>query len=188
MMWLLNLLDVKPGERRAVVVIILAVFVVLNAWWAWSGPELLKMHDQKSRYERKARNNKTLKQDLEQLRGEVSTLKEKTGALVTEAGDMRRSIRHVALGNKIDVLPRQNQRREGREEDFFIEQEFTMDFVSSSTNLVSFLCDMAEKQPLVRVRSLALQPDSRSDPRNLKVDVTFVASYPKPEKEAEGDE
>ena len=187
-MWLMNMLDVKPGERRAVVAIILSAFVLLNAWWIWSGPAFLKMSDQKVRYERKVHNNRTLKQDLEKQQQEVATLKEETKGYEVEAGEMRRSIRKVALVNEIDVLPRQHQPREGRKEDFFIEQEFAMDFTVSSTNLVHFLCDMAEKQPLVRVRSMVLGPDNRSDPRNLKVDLTFVASYPKPEKEATADE
>ena len=188
-MWLMNMLDVKPGERRAVVAIILSVFVLINAWWLWSGPALLTMHDQKGRYERKIQNNKTLKTDLEVERLAVDELKDKTGVLVVEVGEMRRNIRKVGLANSIDVLPRQNNPREGRKADYFIEQEFTMaQFTTSSTNLVQFLCDMAKEQPLVRVRSLSLQPDNRSDPRNLRVDLTFVASYPKPEQEAEVDE
>ena len=63
----------------------------------------------------------------------------------------------------------------------FEEYKRTISFSSGLIELVDFLKNVSEEQSMIRVSDMKILPTP--DKRQLKVDLTFVASFPKPETE-----
>ncbi|MDP7009990.1 MAG: hypothetical protein QF685_01305 [Verrucomicrobiota bacterium] len=68
-----------------------------------------------------------------------------------------------------------------RSKEEFEEYKRTISFSSGLIELVDFLKNVSEEQSMIRVSDMKILPTP--DKRQLKVDLTFVASFPKPETE-----
>jgi len=64
----------------------------------------------------------------------------------------------------------------------FEEAKRTVSFQSGLIDLVEFLKNVSEGKSMIRVSNMTIMPTT--DRKQLKVDLTFTASYPKPEVES----
>ena len=179
MMRFLDKLNLRPGERRLVVLVAFTVFIVLNLIFVWphfgdltlASVKLEKARLDLAKYERKVQQTDTYKTRLaeyEKDNPEVPT--EDQGV------QFQRTIQQQAAQSGVNVTtfsratPKTNNI-------FFLEQLQTISVQTTETNLVDFLYNLGAGQSLIRVRELALRPDQ---PRyNLGGNITLVASYQK---------
>jgi hypothetical protein len=179
MMRFLDKLNLRPGERRLVVLVAFTVFIVLNLIFVWphfgdlalASVKLDKARLDLVKYERKVQQTdlyKTRLQEYEKDNPEVPT--EDQGA------QFQRAIQQQAAASGVNVTTFSRATTKTNSI-FFLEQLQTISVQTTETNLVDFLYNLGAGQSLIRVRELALRPDQ---PRfNLGGNITLVASYQK---------
>lgn len=176
---LFDKLNLRPGERRLVVLAGIVVFVFLNFW-------LVLPH-----FGDLAR----VQQQITETRGTLTTfqegiskvpeyLQQKTnlaaqGAEVATAAralELQREVSSQALMCGVPVqrydTPRTSTTRTNA---YFDEQSLVISVTSGEPELLCFLHNLAARSSLIRVRSMNLQPDLQR--HRLQGSITLVASY-----------
>lgn len=176
----LDQLNLRPQEKRILVVVGFLIFVVLN--WMFVRPlfgqfgaaqnELAKARKTQETYQAEIAKTPTYqaaKQNLSKQGSEV----------LTEELQLQRLVDQHITAAGIDVSRRQAGMRAapGRTNQFFEDQGFTIDFSTYSTNLVEFLVGLASGNNMVRVQEMNLRPDGTGT--RLSGSLLFVASYQK---------
>ena len=179
---LFDKLNLRPSERRLVVVVVSAVFLVLNYFFVWAHFGELGRVQQRTRDTRKKLElfQSEIKKEPDYQR-EMRKLAE-MGALVAEdarALELQREVSSQALASGVAVQRYDPSLRQttGRTNAFFDEQSLVITINSGEKELVDFLYNLAERNSLIRVRSMFLQPDTPQ--HRLEGRVTLVASYQK---------
>lgn len=179
MMRFLDKLNLRPGERRLVVLVAFTVFIVLNLIFVWphfgefkvATAKLNKACFDLGNYERKVQQTglyKTRLAEYEKDNPEVPT--EDQGV------QFQRAIQQQAAQSAVNVTTFSRATTKTNSI-FFVEQLQTISVQTTETNLVDFLYNLGAGQSLIRVRELSLRPDQ---PRyNLGGNITLVASYQK---------
>lgn len=179
MMRFLDKLNLRPGERRLVVLVAFTVFVVINLIFVWphfgdlalASVKLEKARLDLAKYERKVQQTglyKTRLAEYEKDNPEVPT--EDQGV------QFQRTIQQQAAASQVNVTTFSRATTKTNSI-FFLEQLQTISVQTTDTNLVDFLYNLGAGQSLIRVRELSLRPDQ---PRyNLGGNITLVASYQK---------
>ena len=170
-----------PAERRLVVVVGIAVFLVINFWF------IFPMFGQYGGFEDK--RAKTLKQ-IATYKAEIARkpsyirqiqeLSSLGGEIASEAAALRlvdEVNSHVALSgigvSGISPLSRGSDRGKTN---FFEEASVMVTYNAGEKELIDFLYRLADKQDLIRAKSLTVQPDVPGRTR-LQGNVTLVKSY-----------
>ncbi len=171
--------QLKPNERRVVVIVGFAFFIVLNAWFVWphftdlrrdlarmqAGEKTLATYQatvaHKAEYERKIR-------DL-QNGGGSQVLPE------DQAIDLMRFYDQSAIANQVQVQNNSGVRT--RTNTFFLDQEVTLNVMAREKGLVGFLYSMGTGNSMVRVRNMSLRPDQSH--QQINASITIIASYQK---------
>jgi hypothetical protein len=172
-----------PAERRLVVVVGIAVFLVINFWFIfpmfgqYGGFEdkrdetLKKIATYKAEIARKPSYIRQI-QELSSLGGEIAT-EDAALRLVDEVNS------HVALSGigvtGISPLSRGGYSDRGKT-NFFEEASVSVTYNAGEKELIDFLYRLADKQYLIRAKSLTVQPDVPGRMR-LQGNVTLVKSY-----------
>ena len=78
-----------------------------------------------------------------------------------------------------DVIEPRGSQGSARGNKEFDEYKRTISFQSGMIELVDFLKDVSEGQSMIRVSDMTILPTPER--KYLKVDLTFIASFPKPE-------
>ncbi len=169
-----------PAERRLVVIVGIAVFVVVNIWF------IFPMFGQYGDFE--VKRAKTLKQiadykaeiarrgSYEKLIRELSNV----GDIASEAAALRlfdEVNSQVALsGITAPSISPINRSFSGKTNAFFEEASVNVTFNAGEKELIDFLYRLADKQFLIRAKSFTVQPDVPGRMR-LQGNVTLVKSY-----------
>ena len=179
MMRFLDKLNLRPGERRLVVLVAFTVFVVINLIFVWphfgdlalASVKLEKARLDLARYERKVQQTGLYKTRLAEYEKDNPEVPQEDQGV-----QFQRAIQQQAAASGVNVttfsraIPKTNSI-------FFLEQLQTISVQTTDTNLVDFLYSLGAGQSLIRVRELSLRPDQ---PRyNLGGNITLVASYQK---------
>ena len=182
----LDYLGVKPQERRSVIFLLIGFFVVGNVVWLFLGPELIELR--KSRDDLLGKNKllagvetrlKDVKTELKTLRGLDDT---KDVTSLDHAQKLMKMVETKARRSGLNITRTRGSQGSGRGNKEFDEYKRTISFQSGMIELVDFLKNVSEEQSMIRVSDMKILPTP--DRRYLKVDLTFIASFPKPEPES----
>jgi Tfp pilus assembly protein PilO len=172
-----------PAERRLVVIVGIGVFVVINIWF------IIPTFGQYGQLEDK--RTKTLKQIADYKieitrRGTYEKLIKELSSLGSEVASESQALKlvdevntHIALSGitvgRISPLSRSSSYG-GKTNAFFEEASVNVDFIAGEKELIDFLYRLADKQFLIRAKSLTVQPDV---PGRMKLQgsITLVKSY-----------
>lgn len=182
----LDRLNLRPQERRLVVAIAAAVFVVLNLWFVWP-----RFRDWGATKEKMAKGQTALdryKKEIGQVSG-VEGSQEKLkkyqseGLSVLPQEQALQLIRIVQTKaaltgvqqNGITPVPKLSA---AKTNEFFEEQSLTMNFINTGEKeLVEFLYTLGANDSLLRVRDMTLRPEQGG--YKLAGSVTLTASFQK---------
>ena len=180
MMRYLDKLNLRPNERRLVVVVALVFFVVLNLLFVV--PHFSDWKRDKARMivgERTVAMFRTELKHKPEYERKIKELESDGGTVLPEdqAIDFDRFIeRQVGASG---VLPTQKSRVTTRNtNDFFSEREMSITIESREKPTVEFLRSLGEGNSIMRIRSLSLRPLEPAH-QQLRCNVTIVASYQK---------
>lgn len=182
---LLDKLNLRPGERR--VVVIAALLVMAFLYFLFIYPEFGEWKKLKAK-------KANLEMDLMRYRREISQrptnehklalLKQKGTAIASDeqALDMQRTVNSLAALNGVQINnynPRQDPSlTSGKTNSFFQEQTGLIQFAAEESALVNFLYALSSGNSLIRVSSMTVNPEPPNRYR-LIGNMTLVASYPK---------
>ena len=174
----LDRLNLRPFEKRLVVVVAVVFFVVLNAWLVV--PHFSDLSETKKQRADALEKIKRWQVEIDQkpvYQRQVKELESEGQAVPAEdqQNQFSRAIQmHQAQsGVKVTSTSRQTVRTN----QFFLELAQQVSVQSGEAQLVDFLYNLGSGNSLIRVRDLALHPDP---PRQqLSGNVKLVASYQK---------
>jgi hypothetical protein len=177
---LFDKLNLRPGERRLVVIAAGVVFVFLNLLLVF--PHFGDL----GRVQQQARDAQiTLNKFQDKIRREPDLRKQmqalaQQGAVVAEASralELQREVTSQALLCGVPVVRAENLRNTStRTNTFFDEQSVVITVSTGEKELICFLYSLAERNSLIRVRSMHIQPEPPNRYK-LQGNITLVASY-----------
>jgi hypothetical protein len=172
-------LNLRPQERRIIVVVSILIFIVLN-WifvrplfgqWSAVQEELAKTRRTLERYQAEIAKSPSY-QRLE------DELKKSGSQVLSEELQLQRIIDQQATASGVAISRyAPGVRSTGRTNQFFEDQGLTIDFNTYSTNMVEFLVGLASGNSAIRVQEMNLKPDPSGT--RLVGNILFVASYQK---------
>ncbi|HTG44948.1 MAG TPA: hypothetical protein VK633_10495 [Verrucomicrobiae bacterium] len=179
-------LNLRPHERRLVVVVALVVFVLLNMWFVWPyfGEWGKVQNDIK-------KNRATLAQYNAEIarRGEYERKQqelESTGSeMLTSETEFQRVISSQAAAAGVyvsDMRSGSSANTSAKTNQFFQEQSISIQFSSGGKEIVDFLVGIAAQNAMIRVREMNLRPDPTQT--KLGGSIIFVGNYSKPQTNA----
>jgi Tfp pilus assembly protein PilO len=173
-------LNLRPQERRILVVVGLIIFVVLNfllvtplfGQLAASELRLDKSKKTLAKYEAEIKRAPEFQRIEDRLRKEG-------GDVLSEELQLQRIVNNQAIAAGVQVSRYNPVVRTalGRTNQFFEDQGLTIDFTTGGKELVEFLVGMASGASMVHVHDMSLQPVQAGT--RLGGNILFVASYQK---------
>lgn len=174
----LDNLNLRPFEKRLVVVVGIMMFIVINIWfvvphfsdWGRVQWRMDKARRTLQAFESEVRQIPIYQAKVRELGSENASVPIEQQALhfnnTREAVAAQASI---SIGNASKISTRTNQ--------FFLELTQTITLLCKEQQLVDFLYNLGSGNSLIRVRDLSLRPDA---PRfQLNANVKLAASYQK---------
>lgn len=183
----LDRLNLRPFEKRLVVVVAAVLFVVLNAWFVFPHfSDLAQAQKQRAdaqekigRWQVETNHTSSYQRQIRELESEGQAVPaEEQQNQFSRAIQMQQAQSGVNITSTSKQIVRTNQ--------FFLELTEQVSVESGEAQLVDFLYNLGSGSSLIRVRDLALHPNP---PRQaLSGTVKLVASYQKnpPKKAAPG--
>jgi hypothetical protein len=179
----LDKLNLRPAEKRLVVLAVLALFVVINAIFIWPrfgewGRLEQQMKDSRARlakYEAELGKQSAYKKELQRLQGIGHSVPAEDQAL-----DLSTTLTAQAALSGVYVQSLQAERKmmaSSKTNRFFEEKTATMQVNAMEQQLVDFLYLLGNGDSLIRARSMTVVPDNTK--MRLNVNLTLVASYQK---------
>jgi len=175
-------LNLRPGERRLVIIVAIVVFLLLNAFFVWpqfdeAGKLQKRQRDADAllkAYQAEVDKTSLYQRQLAELEKQGATVASEDQALkLSTTVQQQAALSGVQQGGYTAI----KQTAGGKPNQFFEEQSGSMPFVAEEKQFVDFLYNLGVGGSLIRVRSMTLQPDQ---PRHkLQGSVTLVASYAK---------
>lgn len=178
-------LNLRPAERRLVIVVLIVVFIILNAIFVW--PRFSDWGKLKGRrtlaqnlmtqYEREIANTPRYQAQLRELETQgAAVASEEQAVKLSTTVQNQASLSGVQV-NRYDPIRQTALSSGGKTNQFFEEQSGTINVTTDEKSLVEFLHSLGVGGSLIRVRSMTLNPDP---PRQkLQGNITLVASYAK---------
>ena len=172
--------QLKPGERRWVAGIGLALFVVLNyifvvphfSDWAKAQGRMQRAENLINQYQNELKNRPVYEAKIKTLQSDGGSEVQD----VEQAIDFIRFYDSRARSNNVQVI--NNSRLMTRTNDpFFVDQEMQLNVQGKESQIVNFLYSLGAGNSIVRVRTLSLRPDSSH--QQINANVNIVASYAK---------
>ena len=179
----LDYLGVKPQERRSVIFLLIGFFVVGNVVWLFMRPELIELR--KSRDDLLGKNKLLagVETRLKDVKTELKTLRGLEDAKFVSSSEAAQKLMNMvetkARRSGLNITRTRGSQGSGRGNKEFDEYKRTISFQSGMIELVDFLKNVSEEQSMIRVSDMKILPTP--DRRYLKVDLTFIASFPKAE-------
>jgi hypothetical protein len=173
-------LNLRPQERRVVVIVGVLVFIVLN--WIFVRPIIGQLGDTQNELVKAQRTLKKYQDEIAKektYRTLEAKLKTEGSDVLSEELQLQRIIdQHAtAAGVAISRYAPGVRLAGARTNQFFEDQGLTVDFNTYSTNLVEFLVGMASGNSMIRVQEMNLKPDASGT--RLSGSLLFIASYQK---------
>jgi hypothetical protein len=170
--------NLRPFEKRLVVGVALALFVVFNLWfivplfgdWDLVRARLANAQSKLRTYNAEIQQSKKYQALVRQMEGEGYSVPAEDQSLhFANEVQTREGLCGVSRISSSRILDRTNQ--------FFIEKSQQLTYTLREQQLVDFLVNLSAGNSMIRVRELALRPDPPH--QNLSATVKLVASYQK---------
>lgn len=169
-------LNLRPSERRLLVVVGLVLFVVVNIWFVWPHfGQLQQVRNQRMNALKKLALYQEEIGKREMRESEVKRL-ESAGSDVArqdQAIELLRAIQKQASSHNVSLMG--NSRHMTRTNEFFIEQSLNITTLSGESELVEFLHDLGSGNSTIRVRDLSVRRDPQG--YQLSTNIKLVSSY-----------
>ena len=179
---LLDKLNLRPQERRLVVIVGLVVFVVLNIWLVW--PQFGQVAIWEQRKGDAEKKLKAFKEELArkpQYEKRLKELETQGGYIASEerALSLLKDAQSEALLANLKVTRYDSSQRavSTRTNAFFDEQILVISVDTGEKELVDFLYNMGARNTLIRVRAMSLRPDPTR--MRLQGEITLVENFQK---------
>ena len=183
----LDKLNLRPAEKRLVVLAALALFIVINlifivpqfGEWGRLEKEMRDMRTRMDKYSVELNKQAYYKKEIERLRkvGQAVAVEDQKLDLASKI-DSLAAISGVFIQGK-NITDRQSTSG-GKTNLFFKEQTATVNANATEQQLVDFLYLLGSGDSLIRAKIMNLQRDPTG--MRLKADLTLVASYPNREE------
>ncbi len=178
----LDKLNLRPQERRLVVIAAIVVFVVINVWFVWP-----KFGDLGRAQQKKRDAETTLQQFKKELARHDEYQRQKTKlenlghSVASEAQslELAKEVSRQAIETGVQVQRYDPTTRAtiGKPNAFFEERGLIITVLTGEKELVDFLYNLGVGKSLIRVYSMSLQPDpSRT---RLAGSLTLIESFQK---------
>ena len=147
--------QLKPNERRVVVIVAFALFVVLNAWFVW--PHFTDFRRDTARIKAADNKLKTYRATIAhkaEIQRKINALQEGGGTAVLpedQAIDLIRFVNSRAVENEVTLQNNSGMRT--HTDQFFSEQELTLNALAREKGLVGLLYGLGSGNSMVRVRT-----------------------------------
>ncbi len=179
----LDYLGVKPQERRSVIFLLIGFFVIGNAVWLFMGPDLIESMERRDSFLDANKDLAGVEARLKDVKTGLKTLRGLEDAKVVSGQDHARKLMDTletkARRSGLNITRTRGSQGSARGNKEFDEYKRTISFQSGMIELVDFLKDVSEGQSMIRVSDMTILPTPER--KYLKVDLTFIASFPKPE-------
>lgn len=179
---LFDKLNLRPNERRLVIIVTIVVFIILNAIFVWphfgDWGKLQKRQretdDLLRRYRAEVQNTAQYQKTLNELEKAGATVASEEQALKLSTTIYNQAaLSGVTVNNYNEI--RQTSSGTGKGNQFFEEKAANVNITADEKALVDFLYHLGVGGSLIRVRSMSLSPDQ---PRyKLQGNLQVVASY-----------
>jgi len=181
---LFDKLNLRPQERRLVVIVAGVVFLVLNFWLVWPHFGDLGRAEQRRRdaekklqtYMVEIKRGMEYTNELKRLSEQGQTIADASQSLELMKEVSSQAILSSVNVSRYDSTPRNTSG--GRTNAFFEEASLVITVNTGEKELVDFLWNLASRNSLIRVRSMSLQPDVPQRMR-LNGNITLVESFQK---------
>ena len=178
----LDKLNLRPGERRLVVIVAIVVFAVLNIWLVW--PSFGNWGKTEEAITRASGKLKMFDDELAKTNlyhRQMTELRQKGQFVGTDdqASQLQKEVTSQAnlSGVQIQRMTQGRGSAGGRTNSFFEEQYLDIYVVAGETNLVEFLYNLGGRNALIRVRSMQIGRDPTGT--KLQGSITLVESFQK---------
>jgi Tfp pilus assembly protein PilO len=170
-------LNLRPQERRLVVIVGMVIFVLLNMWFVWpyfddwgtTKGEIEKNRTTLERYNREIGNKQRYEGRLREL--------ETTGSeMLASELELQRIVQIQAATAGVQ-LGRQTfvKAPTGRTNQFFQEGGLSIEFSAGGKEIVDFLVGVAAQNAMIRVREMNISP--RDNNTRLGGTLVFVGNF-----------
>lgn len=173
-------LNLRPQERRLIVITGLAIFVVLNIWFVW--PYFSEWGEVRRQMDRNRLTLHRYQQEIArrpQYEERLNELKESGSRMLTSEIEMQTIVQSQAAAAGLQMLNYDSRFRPTltKTNQFFEEQTASLRFSSGGEELVDFLVGIAAQDAMIRVREMDLRPDPSQT--RLVGNIILVGNYQK---------
>lgn len=171
-------MNLRPQERRLVVIVGMVIFVLLNMWFVWplfndwstTRNEIEKNRSTLERYKREIAQ----RPKYEALQKELET----TGSqMLQNENDLQRVVQTQAAASGIQIVRGPAPiSTSGKTNQFYQEIGVSLDFTSGGKEVVDFLVGVAAQNAMIRVREMQLSPEPPHHQR-LKGRLVLVGNF-----------
>ncbi len=178
---ILDRLNLRPQERRFIVVVGAIMFIVANFWFVWphfgdwrkAQDELAKARKTLEKYQKESEPTR-----LAEFQARLKQV-DSSGASIPayeQSLELARAIQNYAVPSGVNIKEnRENTLPLSETNTYFEEKARTISFEAEEKDLVKFLLSIGSSNSIIRVRTLTLSPDATGT--RLKGDILLVASY-----------
>ena len=170
-------LNLRPQERRLVVIVGTVIFVLLNMWFVWPyfddwGQVQAKIGTSRAtleRYQREIDQKPKYEARLREL--------EQTGSeMLASENELQRVVLMQAAAAGVQTAGSQvNRNSAGNTNQFFQEASISIPFHAGGKELVDFLVGIAAQNAMIRVRDMSLRPEQNQT--RLGGTLVFVGNF-----------
>ena len=174
---LFDKLNLRPQERRLVVIVLMVIFVLLNMWFVWPyfgdwgrvEGEIQRHRATLDRYQREINNRpkyETLQRKLEETGSEM----------LSGETDLQRIVHSQAAATGVQLGGSTFQRQGIKTNQFFQEGGLSISFTAGGKEIVDFLVGIAAQNAMIRVRDMNLRHADASQTR-LGGTMFFIGNF-----------
>lgn len=184
---LFDKLNLAPAERRLVVIVGIVVFVVLNFWlvfpqfgeWAKNEQRVRDAESKRKTFVDEIAKKTAYEVELKELQKQGSEVATEEAALrLSQEINSQAALSGVTITSISQI---QRQGAGGKTNSFFDEASVNLNINTSEKELIEFLYRLADKDLLIRAKSMNLSPDpSRQRLQGLLVLVKSFQRRPPP--------
>lgn len=179
----LDKMNLRPGERRLVVVVAIVVLAVLYFMFVYPQfGEWKKLQQRKTDIAMALNRYQTEINKTSAYKAQQTELEKKGGKVDPELQslDLIRVVQNLATANGVSlgsISPGKGDSGSGKTNQFFEEKTVNIQYNAEEAALVNFLYSLSSGESLIRVSSMTINPDQPQ--QRLIGSATLIASYPR---------